>query len=66
MKVFVNGKERTFDEGMTLSKMISALNLNVMGMIIERNLEVVSKSEYDKMVLKNGDKVELIRLVGGG
>jgi sulfur carrier protein len=66
MKIVVNGKERIFNEGTTLSEMLNTLSLEITGMIIERNLEVVSRSEYDKTALKDGDKIELIRLVAGG
>jgi thiamine biosynthesis protein ThiS len=66
MKVTVNGKEREFEDSTTLSEMLKRLNLDVTGMIIEKNLEVMSRSEYDSAILKDGDKVELIRLVAGG
>lgn len=66
MKIIVNGKEREFEEGTTLNTMLEALNLDITGMIIEKNLEVVSRSEYEKTVLEDGDRIELIRLVAGG
>jgi len=66
MKMLVNGSEREFDEGTTLSEMIKSLELDITGMIVERNLTVVSRSEYDSTVLNDGDTIELIRLVAGG
>ena len=66
MKVRVNGSERDFDEGTVISEMIKDLDLNIVGMIVERNLEVVSRSEYNSTRLNEGDKIELIRLVAGG
>ena len=66
MKVTVNGKEKIFDDKMTLNELIDKLRLDVTGMIVERNLEVVSRSEYGKTTITDGDKIELIRLVGGG
>ena len=66
MKVTVNGKEREFEDSTTLSEMLKRLDLDVTGMIIEKNLEVMSRSEYNNIILKDGDKVELIRLVAGG
>ncbi|MFC1855727.1 sulfur carrier protein ThiS [Thermodesulfobacteriota bacterium] len=66
MKIVVNGKNHTFKEGTTLSEMIKALDLDITGMIVERNLEVVTKSAYDSTLLQEGDNLELIRLVAGG
>ena len=66
MKVTVNGREKIFDDKMTLNELIDKLSLDVTGMIVERNLEVVSRSEYGKTTIADGDKIELIRLVGGG
>lgn len=66
MKVTVNGKEKEFEEGLTLTEMIKALDLDITGMIVEKNLEVMSRSEYDDIIVNDGDNIELIRLVGGG
>ena len=66
MKITVNGKERNFKEGLRLDEMLAELNLDTRGIIIERNLEVVSRSEFSNLILTDGDNLELIRLVGGG
>ncbi len=66
MKITVNGKEKTFENPLTLSEMLASLKLDTRGIIIERNLEVVSRSEFDTLSIENGDNIELIRLVGGG
>ncbi len=66
MKVTVNGKERRFDDALSLSEMLKKLELSTIGIIVERNLEVVCRSEFDILKLQDGDNIELIRLVGGG
>jgi len=66
MHVTVNGQEKSLDEGATVSDMLTTLKLDLTGMIIERNLEVVPRSEYEKTKLSDGDNIELIRLVAGG
>lgn len=66
LKLTVNGIERIFDDRITLDEMLKKLNLDTRGIIIDRNMEVVCRSEYDSLMLKEGDRIELIRLVGGG
>ena len=66
MKITVNGEEKTIHDKVTLNDMLKMLALDTTGIIIERNLEVVSRSEYESLALEDGDKIELIRLVGGG
>jgi sulfur carrier protein len=33
---------------------------------IERNLEVVPKSQYDSTLLEDNDRIELVHMIGGG
>jgi sulfur carrier protein len=36
------------------------------GVAIERNLEIVPKSEHASTVLEDGDRIEVVQFVGGG
>ena len=36
------------------------------GIAIERNLEIVPKSEHASTVIEAGDRIELVQFVGGG
>ena len=36
------------------------------GIAIERNLEIVPKSEHASTVIEDGDKIEVVQFVGGG
>lgn len=33
---------------------------------VERNGSIVKRSDYDKIVLQDGDTVEIVQFVGGG
>lgn len=41
-------------------------NLQPNRIAVEVNEQIVSKSEYDTTVLKDGDVVEIVHFVGGG
>ena len=51
---------------MTLKALVETLGGDPRGVAIERNLEIVPKSEHELVVLEDGDKLEVVRFVGGG
>ncbi|WP_018293603.1 sulfur carrier protein ThiS [Mariprofundus ferrooxydans] len=50
----------------TLAGLISELGLEQRMIAIERNLEVVPKSQYASTPLITGDRIELVHMIGGG
>lgn len=66
MTIIVNGEARELIDGMTLSSLMSELDIKVKVMAAAINMQVVKKSDWDTMVLRDGDKVELLHFVGGG
>jgi thiamine biosynthesis protein ThiS len=66
MEIIVNGKPRQAPEGMHLLSLINELKLNPDTTIVELNRAVVEKKTYPAIILNSGDKVELVRIVGGG
>jgi sulfur carrier protein len=66
MKLIVNGKPKTVASGATLQSLLIELGLkDAKGTAVEFNDEFVEADEYGKK-LKNGDKIEIVRFVGGG
>jgi len=66
MKVRVNGEAREFRDGLTLTELVRELALERRPIAIERNLQVVPKDRYDAIRLAEGDRIEIVSLVGGG
>ena len=66
VKIAVNGKEKIVSEGTTIERLLEELNIKQQGIAVEQNLEIVPKSKYAETVLKDGDKVEIVQMVGGG
>ncbi len=65
----VNGVERQFapDEMPgTLSALLSALGVGPATVVAEVDGRIVRREEFDRTVLKNGQQIELIKLMGGG
>lgn len=63
--VKVNGKIKDI-VGKTVSEYLSTTPYNLKHIAIERNGEIVPKSQYDSTVFANGDIVEIVSFVGGG
>lgn len=66
VQIIVNGEEKIFEEGVTIFKLLNELNVKPQGIAVELNLEISPKGKYGETVLKNGDKIEIVRMVGGG
>ncbi|WP_425407837.1 sulfur carrier protein ThiS [Hyphococcus sp.] len=66
MDIIVNGEEKRFPAPMTVSGLLSALELEPKKIAVERNLEIVPKSQFDATALNDGDKIEIVQFVGGG
>jgi len=65
MKVYVNGELREFG-GASLAELITLLELPVARIAIERNREVVRRSEWVNTMLNDEDRIEIVHFVGGG
>ena len=66
MKITVNGEEREFKEGITLSEVLKELSLDGKVMAAAINMDIVKQDTWDTYLVKNNDKLELLDFVGGG
>jgi len=66
MNVIVNGNTKVFNDGATLLEILQKLNLVDKVMAAAVNMEIVKQDDWDKKVLQDNDKLELLDFVGGG
>ena len=66
MTVIVNGESRSFAEVTTIAALVRQLNLIPATLLIEHNGLALHREEWNSRALREGDKVELIRVVAGG
>ena len=66
MRIQINGEQREFDGQSRLSDLIETLSLSPERIAIELNQRVVRRTEWPEVVLKEGDRLEIIHFVGGG
>jgi sulfur carrier protein len=66
MEIIVNGQPRPIREGATVAALLVELGLDPRQLAVERNLELVPRTEHAATKLAPGDRVEIVTLVGGG
>ncbi len=66
MIVLVNGEPLEVSAGCTISGLLEQLDIRVKHVAVERNLEVVPRGVHPTTALAEGDKLEVVTLVGGG
>ena len=66
MNVIINGEARSIPVGCTITTLLRLLELPEERVAVERNREVVPRSEHARTSLEEGDRLELVRFVGGG
>ena len=66
MNVTVNGRPMELPEGLTIDALLARLQVQREYTAVALNREVAPKALYAETVLKDGDKVEIVRPMGGG
>ena len=66
IRVTINGEEREFPDEAPLSEYVSSLGVNPKMIAIAYNGEVLRRDEWDEITLSDGDRLEVVRAVGGG
>lgn len=66
MEVKINGKDHKIRNNATIETVLKELSLWKEGMALACNDEIVHKQDFPKIILKQGDSLEIIHPVGGG
>ncbi len=65
VKILLNGEDRQVVAGTVLA-LIDEIGLDGRKVAVERNLEIVPRSQYLATDLSDGDRLEIVHFVGGG
>ncbi|MFH1067109.1 MAG: sulfur carrier protein ThiS [bacterium] len=66
ISIVVNSQPRRVASATGLLQLIEELGLSPNATLVERNGKVVLREEYPQTTLAEGDRLEFIRIVGGG
>lgn len=64
--VTVNGKPRAFAADLMLPEVITALAINFPRIAVAHNGAVLRQEEHAATTVRDGDTLEIVRMVGGG
>lgn len=66
MRVSVNGEAYDLPEAITVAELLERVGLGDQRIALELNREIVPRGEYANTKLAEGDRVEIVRAIGGG
>lgn len=61
----INGQDRKFSD-ISLKELLEKCNFDSEKVAVELNEEIISKKDFDKIKIKDNDKIEVVSFVGGG
>ena len=66
MQITVNGQSRQVADGSTIAALLDELRLAGKPLAVEVNRELVPRQRHTQHRLAEGDRLEIVTLVGGG
>ncbi len=66
MKLTINGNGTELQDGLTVKGLLECLEIEPARVAVEVNLKIIRKDDFHRLVLKDGDSVEIVNFVGGG
>ncbi len=66
MKITVNDQPREAAEGTTVAELLEELGLTGKPVAVEVNRELIPRGHHAEHTLAEGDRLEIVTLVGGG
>ena len=65
-KIQLNGSSYEVNDDTNLKELLNKLKIKNNKVAIEVNGEIIEKKKYLNLILKKGDKVEIVHFIGGG
>jgi thiamine biosynthesis protein ThiS len=71
MHLQINGELRSFEKPelpaqLTLAHLIESLSMKADRVAVELNREIAPRDRWSEIILKDGDRLEIVHFVGGG
>ncbi|HEX3175363.1 MAG TPA: sulfur carrier protein ThiS [Methylomirabilota bacterium] len=66
MKIVVNGRDMEVADGLSVDGLLAQLGVKREYTAVAVNRDITPKSAYGATVLRAGDRVEIVRPMGGG
>lgn len=64
--VTINGEARQIDSGLTVAELLEEIGVKAETVVVELNGTLVTREHFEDEPIGGGDRLELVRIVGGG
>ena len=64
-QIILNGIKKDISDNISLSELLSDMDLPRF-FVVEKNMQIVYRENFDKEFLKDGDSIEIATFCGGG
>jgi len=62
----INGRERKLPAELPLPSLLADLGVDRRLVAVAHNGDVIPRATYDDVIVRDGDRIEVVRMVGGG
>ena len=66
MKITLNGEPFEVDRPLTVTALLTQLDIDPRRIAVEHNLVVLKRATFDHTVINAEDQIEIVNFVGGG
>jgi thiazole synthase len=66
LNVTINGEARQISAGLNVRDLLASIGQDPAKVAVERNLEIVPRSQYASVMVGEGDRIEIVQFIGGG
>jgi thiamine biosynthesis protein ThiS len=66
LTITLNGDQFELGQPLTVSALLAQLEIDARRVAVEHNLVVLKRDVFDRVIVQEGDAVEIVNFVGGG
>ncbi len=66
IKIILNGEEKEIKEASTIFDLVKDLDLDIKKIAVEKDLQIVNPDGFQKVILDEGSRIEIVHFIGGG
>jgi len=65
-KIFLNGELLEIQSGLSISQLLINFEIDPRKIAIEKDLEIINPQDFNKIILTENSKIEIVHFIGGG
>ena len=66
IKIKINGQEKELPDNTTIKEILNLMKIKNNMLVVEKNIEIIDKKDYESICVKEGDNIEIAGFFGGG